>query len=482
MTQRRLRITGATILLAALMLRLTPGSSPEAFIVGERGPQAVWAKASSVSAQTTLYLPLVTRDFDPSYVSPFGIVMYGAVDAPAGLNQMQAAGSRSVTTYFHWSLVEPNAPVAGTHSYDWSAFDTKVNNAAAAGMQIYVLFSGNPLWAAQYVGGPVDPNRVPDLVAFVTAMVERYDGDGLNDASGSPVVNYWSFYAEPDNGNPAYAAVGWGFWGHDGAGYAEMLSQVSPAIHSANPKAKVLIGGIAHDYFEEAGGPFVRSFLPDTLQALNTNYGGAANYIDAVAFHYYPINPGEWLTLRDKALHIQSILSQYGVGQLPLIAPEVGFWSDPALGPNETGQAQAVVQTYVRGLSVGIVQISWFLVFDDTTNTGLFRGTNLSEPKPSYFAYQTMTRELDGAQYVRNVSVSGAEGYVFRMPNGREKTVVWGNPAGAQVSFAGSCLRVADLLGSVAQILDGEAGDLDGPNGQVRIQVFANQPVYTEAC
>jgi hypothetical protein len=421
------------------------------------------------------------RDFDPSYVSPFGIDMYGAVDAAAGVTQMQAAGSRWVTTVLNWSSVEPNAPVAGIHSYDWSAFDAKVNNAAAAGMQVYVLFSGNPSWAAQYVGGPVDPSRVSDLVAFVTAMAERYDGDGLNDAPGSPVVNYWSFYAEPDNGDPGHAAAGWGLWGHDGAGYAQMLSQISPAIHSASLRAKVLIGGIAYDNFEENGGNFVRSFLADTLQALNAPpYNGAANYIDAVAFHFYPINSVEWPTLRDKALSIRNILSQHGVGQLPLIAPEVGFWSNPA---NETAQAQAVVQTYVRGLSVGIVQISWFLVFDDIApNTGLFRGTNLSDPKPSYFAYQTMTRELDGARYVRDLSVGGAEGYVFRMRNGAEKTVVWGNPADAQMPFAGSCLRVVDLPGSVTQISDGGIGDLDGLNGQVRIQVFANQPVYAGAC
>jgi hypothetical protein len=94
-----------------------------------------------------------------------------------------------------------------------------------------------------------------------------------------------------------------------------------------------------------------------------------------------------------------------------------------------------------------------------------------------------MTRELEGARYVRTVSVGGAEGYVFRMPNGIDKTVVWGNPADAQMPFAGSCLRVVDLPGSVTQISDGGIGDLDGPNnGQVRIQVFANQPVYAGAC
>ncbi len=42
---------------------------------------------------------------------------------------------------------------------------------------------------------------------------------------------------------------------------------ISPAIHAADPQAKVLIGGLAYDAFEP-GGPFVRSFLGDTLAAL----------------------------------------------------------------------------------------------------------------------------------------------------------------------------------------------------------------------
>src|SRR3990172_1433897 len=110
MRQKLLRAVRATLLSVALTLSLTSGRSPEVFLAGERGPQPVRAQAPDISAQTTLYLPLVVRDFDPSYVSPFGIDMYGAVDAAEGVNQMQAAGSRWVTTSFLWSSVEPNPP------------------------------------------------------------------------------------------------------------------------------------------------------------------------------------------------------------------------------------------------------------------------------------------------------------------------------------------------------------------------------------
>ena len=53
-------------------------------------------------------LPLVLRYYDPTYVSPFGIVMYGNVDDAAGLQVMKKAGAKSATTIFYWSAVQPN--------------------------------------------------------------------------------------------------------------------------------------------------------------------------------------------------------------------------------------------------------------------------------------------------------------------------------------------------------------------------------------
>ncbi|MDY7041590.1 MAG: beta-galactosidase, partial [Chloroflexota bacterium] len=168
----------------------------------------VVSKRGSEIAQTsayTVYLPLVVRYYDPGYASPFGIVMYGSVDDVAGLQEMEDAGSKWVTTMLHWSAIEPSKG-----NYNWSSFDTKAQNAQAAGMDVFVLFTSNPSWAASLPGGPVTDTQ--DLVDFVTLMAERYDCDGVDDASGSPCVHYWSFYAEPDNGDIGRAQTGKGYW------------------------------------------------------------------------------------------------------------------------------------------------------------------------------------------------------------------------------------------------------------------------------
>jgi len=70
------------------------------------------------------------------------------------------------------------------------------------------------------------------------------------------------------------------------------------------------------------------------------------------------------------------------------------------------------------------------------------------------------------------------------MADGTQKTVVWGiSPSPTQVSFAQTCARRVEMLGSSSQIVDGSAGDLDGAaNGQVRVQVSQDQPIYVGAC
>ena len=439
----------------------------------------------------TLYLPVVEREYDAEYVSPFGVAMYGDITDTTGLQVMKEAGSKWAVTALQWSTIEFTRGVVY-----WADFDAKVQNAQAAGMNVFVLFMGNPAWAAALPGGPV--TNTLDLVSFVVQAAERYDCDGVDDAPGSPCVDYWSFYAEPDNGDLDRARIGWGYWGHNGAGYAAMLSQVSPAVHNANPRAKVLIGGVAYDWFEQdtpVPGPFVRSFLTDTLAALNRYPGGAHKYIDAVAFHFYPISSDRWATIREKALEVLGIMERHGVDDLPFLCPEMGYWSSPKFGSSEQRQAQWLVQQYVRGISLRLRFLAWLPVYDiaeagsaedlypDRT-AGLFRLDRVT-PKPAYDAYSTMARELAWARYVKPLQVTGSEGYVFRMPGGREKTVFWATGSTANVPFPYTCLRRVDMGGTVNEpINDGDlVWDQDRTvNSQIVLRATQDTPLYVEPC
>lgn len=452
--------------------------------------------AESLAETTTIFLPLAAGHeerlpvrtptpspsprpslppgFEPS---PFGIAMYYGVDSASGLSAMQTAGARRVNTLLDWGATEP---IEGQRN--WESFDTKVQNAQIAGMEVYVLFLNDPPWAWK----PDRSMTIPEKrLNFVRAMVQRYDCDGSDDAPGHLCVKYWSFYGEPDYYKDYYQDEpgSKGYWGHRGKEYAAMLAGVADVIHAEDPSAQVLIGGIAYDWFEDVGGPFVRSFLPDVLSELNANYNGAQRSIDAVAVHYYPLM---FPSIRDKVHEIRAIMQAHGVGELPLLVPEAGYWSSTAHGSSDARQAQRLVQIYVEALSVDVRQLSWFTVFDvqiGTGESGLFRG-NLSTPKPAYFAYQTLTRELAGAAYLRPLEQPNITGYVFSMPSGTEKTVVWTSRESGSVGFAFACLHLVTIDGTQHTAIDGDPlWDQDAiVNGQITLSLRQNEPLYVSAC
>ncbi|MBI4758013.1 MAG: hypothetical protein HY783_03285, partial [Chloroflexi bacterium] len=334
--------------------------------------------------------------------------------------------------------------------------------------------------------------KIDDLKAFLAALVERYDGDGIQDAPGSPVVRYWTFYAEPDNGSEAYAAGGKGWWGHNGSGYADLLHQIQLAIKATDPQAKVMIGGLAYDWFEESGGPFVKTFLDDVLAA------GGGQYIDLMPFHYYPINPA-WNNIGDKATAIRGVFQGKGVSAPPMFSPEMGYWSDAAANSSEELQANRLVKIYVNGLAASLQNMCWFAVFDDGPGTeahGLFWNRDLTQPKASYWTYKTMTQELAGARFNRTLGPGdfqqgGMEGYEFRLPSGKTKGVIWTTDgATKRMLFPFPGLRVVDKnkynpdgspnASATRIIYDGQAGDLDGQGGNGVTIEIGPSPVYVE--
>jgi hypothetical protein len=113
----------------------------------------------------------------------------------------------------------------------------------------------------------------------------------------------------------------------------------------------------------------------------------------------------------------------------------------------------------------------------------LFWGQDLNNPKQSYYAYQTLTRELGQAAYLREFQAANVEGYVFQMPGGSEKTVLWATTTSSSASFAGACIDTVHVLGYSQTINDGGTGDADGRvNGQVLLQLSRDTPVYVAPC
>jgi len=92
-----------------------------------------------------------------------------------------------------------------------------------------------------------------DWIAYqkwVTAVVERYDGDGVSDMPGLTMpISYWEVMNEPDlqfqNVLPAGETDRLNFYKQGPNDYGQLLIETNQAIKSADSKASVLIAGAA---------------------------------------------------------------------------------------------------------------------------------------------------------------------------------------------------------------------------------------------
>ena len=422
----------------------------------------VWLAAATWH---TVYLPAVLNRY-PLPTPPFGVQTYWSVDDAHGLQEMQAAGVTWLRLLLNWQVIEPEDTTP--EHFQWATYDAWFRNLQEANIRPIVAIQGNPEWAAAYGGGPLYPEHLEDFSEFVGALVERYDGDGIADAPGSPVVNHWEFYNEADNGSVLLAESGYGYWGHNGADYADLLKQVRPIIKAANPKAQMLNSGLAYERFEENGeGPYVRRFLDDFLAA------GGGNYIDIFNFHYYPNFAWRWESyghgVIGKTNYLRNLLTSYGVYK-PFVCTEIGTHSDTSRGGSYELQSRYVVQSFVRSMASDIDVAIWFTLRDMTGGFpypyGLLNETY--NPKPAYNAYSTLTTQLAGARYVRALTVQetgtdAIEGYVLNRDMRQTIYVLWTND-GAIHSFnlPVTSIERVDKFGASAVVVDADDGTTDG--------------------
>lgn len=439
-----------------------------------------------------LYLPLVTKN--ANVLPPlFGVQTYGST-APSNpyVPFLLESNASWVRVPIRWSAVEPN--YSNPPSYDWSTVDSALAVAAQGSPWIIATIEYAPSWAADSPRAPIYPSQLPAFARFVEALVERYDGDGNQDAPGNPVVKYWEFYNEPDSSSD-YWIPG---WGNNGAAYAQMLQTVYPAVKRANSRAQVVFGGIAYDWWYAADGgpgPFVESFLDDVLQA------GGGPFFDVMNFHSYPGFWRRWTDdgssgLYEKAQAVRNKLLSYNLDK-PLIITEAGWHStnEPTAPSSPEQQARYVVELFVESMAADLDVMIWWMLFDPGDNyaNGLVTTAPSPLPKPSLSAYKTIVSQLSEAKFVRTLAtpptvfnddgtVHSMDAYEFHdAANRRTIYVAWMNPVNGTVTWP---LRLAAHQGTMRNIygtvtgtvVDADDGAVDG---MITIPV-SSQPVYVE--
>ena len=435
----------------------------------------------------TLYLPLAHYLYD-GRVRLFGVQAWEEIDSSQARSYMRQAGIRWLRTTINWAEIEPS-PLPPSQ-YNWPTTDGRITTLVQAGFSPILTLSGNPSWAAALPGGPV--TNIQDLEEFMSALVERYDGDGLDDAPGSPIVRYWEFYNEPDNTDYGWHCfyAGLGCFGNDPEAYAQELAAIHPAIKAASPDAQLVFGGIAMDNYPL----FNPNFLDQVLAACT------APCFDIMNFHYYPFFrwSGGWETYgRDiigKAAAVRNRLAAYSYSR-PLIVTEASWpgassWGSPEL------QARYIPKLYARGMATDLGVLIWYKAADETCEpVSLMSGllTCNFDPKLSHTAYSVFTAKLGRADYVGVVNQSDPliESYQFRVPetSGMKRIdVTWvdctslddcvsGTTPPRTYRVAATQVRITDQFGNAIIVHDCDDGICDGV---VTRQLTDQNPIYVE--
>jgi hypothetical protein len=269
---------------------------------------------------------------------------------------------------------------------------------------------------------PTTPSQIEAFVHYVTWIVQHFQGR----------IHYYALWNEQDIG---YWNLG------TPEDYGRLLQAVAPAIHKADPQAKVIYGGQA-----APNSDWAKRAL-DACQC--------ASEIDVFAYHTYPgygqnVNP-EAMDYGAYGMESPAKLRQT-VRAYSAIRKDIEFWDDefnsiPSwIGSDETVQTKYVPRGMLYNLAAGVRTFVWLLAAgvdgNEYDDFGLIHGKrDLPDdftPRPVYYAIQNTNAlfsdtRLDPAMEVTASEIPVVEEqekapllrYGFRNTNGKAIVAYW---------------------------------------------------------
>jgi hypothetical protein len=166
-----------------------------------------------------------------------------------------------------WRYIESNAPAGGVHAYDWSTLDGAVLRWEESGARAMFHLAPSSTWGvqdsrqiAEGVFG-LDCDEVPgdcedmpanptaehwaDWEAWVTAMCERYDHDGVDDVPGLQQAHL-EFQLLNEGQNME-------FFVGTSEDYGELLQHTRAALDACNPDAELIHFGLTFNGLSHGG-------------------------------------------------------------------------------------------------------------------------------------------------------------------------------------------------------------------------------------
>jgi polysaccharide biosynthesis protein PslG len=271
-------------------------------------------------------------------------------------------------------------------AYDWSHYDSVIAGAAKNGIRVLATVYSSPDWAEPTPEYPPLGRRLSQFQDFVRAAVGRYGSNGSfwrehPDTPKLPVTQ-WQVWNEPNS--PL-------FWkpSPDPHGYLELLRGFDTAARSADPQARIVLGGL---FPTPRGGITMTGFM----SALYRDH--AQDLFDAAAIHPYAANPQQALA---RTGDLRAVMDRFDDEEGGIWISEVGWASagEPSgltVGPAR--QAGYLTQTFNLASEarerLGLEGVIWFSLNDTPGplwpgHCGLFELDGSA--KPSWRAFAALT-------------------------------------------------------------------------------------------
>jgi len=291
-------------------------------------------------------------------------------------------------------------------AYDWSMYDTFVQNAHRNRIVVLFTIFGTPKWANGGQKLNRAPKRMSDLRLFALAAAKRYSGTfKRSDDVVLPAVRRWMAWNEPNN--PVFLRPQWArIRGKNvpvaARTYAQMCTAVWSGVHATHLKETVACGGTDPHGNNRARGSRP-SIAPLTFLAALKRFG--LRNFDVYAHHPYYSNPHDSPSkvprYKSTTITLGNINALIGLltrlyGHKPLWVTEYGYQTrppDPHFGVSWKTQAQWLRQAFaIARRNPRITLMTWFLLRDERRLSGWQSGleTASGRKKPAYYAFMRL--------------------------------------------------------------------------------------------
>ena len=413
---------GATLILSALLGACQASPAPPEPSIS---PQTTPAPVPSLSPTPTPTTPepakptAISQEFAQTLACHFGF-MPAMWDFSAA-REAGAAYDRPFFKLFQWGMIEREPGL-----FDFFDTDEYIQQAQAQGLHILANIQPFAAWdqiechqdlpplkeagdprLSPTKGKPCDMNLYGD---FVTRLVERYDGDSIDDMPGLTMpIKHWEVLNEPEFNEGSLI-----FFQGSPSDYFEILKATYEAVKKADPEALVVQGGMA-------GMMDVCTNFWQSVFAM-----GGADYFDIANMH--SIGHGEHLNI----LAFKRFLAKNGIDK-PIWVTEVQFQqAQQTENYSNEDFAKILARSYIFALANGVDKLFYVNIkmpqviqgvpFDE--RSALIKDNG--DKSPLFYAHLTVAKMLGDLGYGDKVEILKEKVGDWHIEEGQYKFTIGG--------------------------------------------------------